>query len=82
MRYCQRIALLRLRRQDEMLRRQSRQCRPGSTAAQKDFQAALWLVVHATASVAAPDNRVAATSVAPASARAVPLFTRDCAYLI
>lgn len=55
---------------------------PASTIAQKDFQAALWLAVRLTAPVTGNDSRVAATSASVASARAVPLFARDCAYLL
>jgi hypothetical protein len=54
---------------------------PASTPAQKNFQAALWLVVHMTTPAIGKNSRVAATISSPA-AYAVPLFTRDCAYLL
>lgn len=55
---------------------------PASAIAQKDFQAALCLVVPVTAPVTRNNSHVAASVASAASARAVPLFTRDCAYLL
>ena len=53
---------------------------PGVT--QKDFSTVVWLAVRVIAPLAAPDCRVTATDFSTACLHAVPLFTRDCAYLL
>ncbi len=55
---------------------------PASTVTQKNLQAALWPVVHTPTPVASNGDRVAATDSSSASVRTVPLFARDCAYLL
>lgn len=47
-----------------------------------DFQTVLWLTVSFTAPVAAIDSRVAAKDFSASAFSTLPLFTRDCAFLI
>lgn len=55
---------------------------PAPNVSQKDFSTVVWLAVRVSAPLAPPDNRVAAADLSAASLPVVPLFTRDCAFLI
>ena len=55
---------------------------PAQASAQKSFQAILLLTIRGIPSIAATDDQIAASSFSPSVAGAVPLFNRDCAYLL
>ncbi len=55
---------------------------PAPNVTQKDFSTVVWLAVRVIAPLGTPDCRVAAADFPAASLPAVPLFARDCAYLL